>query len=227
MTNILFEIATWLVPLTIAIVFHEVAHGRMAHALGDPTAAELGRLSLNPIRHVDPFGTVILPMILAVSGAPIFGWAKPVPFNPTRLRDPRWGSVLVAAAGPASNIVLALVGALGVALAAKSLGAEEGSTMASVIIGNLSNFIAINLFLAVFNMIPLPPFDGSKVLAGFLPDGWRQSFQNLDRYALLFMIGLLFILPQFGPEFDVLSKLVDPPVRWLFEQIITLVSHLV
>jgi Zn-dependent protease len=178
MTNILFEIATWLVPLTIAIVFHEVAHGRMAHALGDPTAAELGRLSLNPIRHVDPFGTVILPMILAVSGAPIFGWAKPVPFNPTRLRDPRWGSVLVAAAGPASNIVLALVGALGVALAAKSLGAEEGSTMASVIIGNLSNFIAINLFLAVFNMIPLPPFDGSKVLAGFLPDGWRQSFQN-------------------------------------------------
>jgi Zn-dependent protease len=227
MTNILFEIATWLVPLTIAIVFHEVAHGRMAHALGDPTAAELGRLSLNPIRHVDPFGTVILPMILAVSGAPIFGWAKPVPFNPARLRDPRWGSVLVAAAGPASNIVLALVGALGVALAAKSLGAEEGSTMASVIIGNLSNFIAINLFLAVFNMIPLPPFDGSKVLAGFLPDGWRQSFQNLDRYALLFMIGLLFILPQFGPEFDVLSKLVDPPVRWLFEQIITLVSHLV
>ncbi len=225
--NILFEIATWLVPLTFAIVFHEVAHGRMAYLLGDPTAKDLGRLSLNPIRHVDPFGTIILPLMLALSSAPIFGWAKPVPFNPARLRNPRWGSVLVSAAGPASNIVMALIGAFGVALAARSFGAEDGGTLASLIIGNLSNFIAINLFLAVFNMIPLPPFDGSAVLAGFLPDGWRQSFQNLDRYGLLFMIGLIFILPQFGPEFNVLGKLVGPPVRWLFEHMITLVSHLV
>ena len=110
--NIIFQIAVWLVPLVIAIVFHEVAHGLVARRLGDPTAQQLGRLSFNPIRHVDPFGTVILPLILAISHAPVFGWAKPVPVDYRRLRHPRRDMVLVALAGPGMNLLLAIAGAL-------------------------------------------------------------------------------------------------------------------
>jgi Zn-dependent protease len=222
--EILFNIATWLVPLAIAIVFHEVAHGWVAKLFGDPTASELGRLSLNPIRHVDPVGTVILPMILAVTGAPIFGWAKPVPINPFRLRNPRWHMVLVAAAGPLSNILLAVLTALGIGVLLSVAGQSVGGGAAQFVMTNLTNFMAINLFLAVFNLIPIPPFDGSKMLAGFLPDGLRERFQGLDRYALLFMIGLLFILPMVAPQADVIGKLINPPVRWLFEHIISLVG---
>src|SRR5215212_9229494 len=109
--NMIFQIAVWLVPLVIAIVFHEVAHGLVARRLGDPTAQQLGRLSLNPIRHVDPFGTVILPLILAISHAPVFGWAKPVPVDYHRLRNPRRDMVLVALAGPGMNLLLAVIGA--------------------------------------------------------------------------------------------------------------------
>ena len=109
-SNIIYEIAVWLVPLVIAIVFHEVAHGLVARQLGDPTAEAKGRLSLNPVRHIDPFGTVILPMLLAISHAPVFGWAKPVPVNYGRLRNPRRDMVLVALAGPCMNLLLALAG---------------------------------------------------------------------------------------------------------------------
>jgi Zn-dependent protease len=221
-----FNIATWLVPLAIAIVFHEVAHGRVAKLFGDNSASDLGRLSLNPIRHIDPFGTVILPLILAVTGAPIFGWAKPVPIDPNRLRNPRWHMVLVAAAGPASNIALALITAVVMGLTLRGVGDASSATVPAFLLANLTNFIAINLFLAVFNMIPVPPFDGSKVLAGFLPDGLRERFQRLDRYALMFMILLLVVIPQVAPQADVIGRLVFPPVSWMFEKLAVVIDAL-
>jgi Zn-dependent protease len=225
MSKIIFDVATWLVPLAIAIVFHEVAHGRVAKHFGDPTASDLGRLSLNPIRHIDPFGTVILPTLLAVTGAPIFGWAKPVPIQQSRLRNPRWHMVLVAAAGPASNILLALTTALGMGLALRILG-DSQNLVAGFVVANLANFISINLFLAVFNMIPIPPFDGSKVVAGFLPPQLGAKFQALDRYALLFMIGLLVVLPRLAPQANVIARIVIPPVQWLYDQMGQIITAL-
>src|SRR5882757_3535431 len=118
MTSWIYNVATWLVPLAIAIVFHEVSHGRVANWFGDTTAAERGRLSFNPLRHVDPFGTVLLPLLLALSNAPVFGWAKPVPVNRNRMRNPRWNMVVVALAGPAMNIALALLGGIALGLVA-------------------------------------------------------------------------------------------------------------
>ena len=219
----LFTVATLIVPLVFAIVFHEVAHGRTARMLGDNTAAELGRLSLNPLRHIDPFGTVLLPLLLALAGAPVFGWAKPVPVNPRRLRNPRWGMVLVALAGPATNIALVLLAVAGLIFVAPLVSAQASGAM-QFVAASLVGFVTINLFLALFNMIPVPPFDGSKVLAGFLPDGLRQRFQRLDRYALLIMIAMLLVLPRLGPQFDVIGKLVVPPVQWVLGHIANLVQ---
>jgi Zn-dependent protease len=210
----LFRIATWLVPLTIAIVFHEVAHGATARHFGDMTAAKAGRLTLNPLRHVDPFGTVILPLMLAVSGAPVFGWAKGVPINPNRLRNPRWHMVLVALAGPVSNLVMALISAILFGFLVRILPdvsiAEDG-----FLATNLKNFIMINLFLATFNMLPLPPFDGSRVLGGLLPPKLAAPYRRLDRYGLFIMLGLLVVLPRLSPSFNVIGTVVVPPVETL------------
>lgn len=225
-TKLAFDIGTWLIPLTIAIVFHEVAHGAVAKWFGDMTASERGRLSLNPIRHVDPLGTVILPLILAVSGAPVFGWAKPVPVVPQRMRNPRWNMVAVAAAGPATNIILALVAMLALVATLPALAAAKGSLVGDFLSANLLNFVAINLFLAVFNMLPIPPFDGSKVLAGILPPPLGSRFSRLDRYALPILILLLVILPQFVPAANVLPKIVLPPVEVLYETMFNLASSL-
>lgn len=216
MNEALFQIAALIVPLIFAIVFHEVAHGYVAKLLGDPTAAERNRLSLNPLRHVDLFGTIILPGMLKLIGAPVFGWAKPVPVDPRRLRNPRWGMVLVALAGPGMNIVMMLVAAL----AARYLLPHAGGNLVTAFAGlSLIYFIQLNLFLALFNMIPVPPFDGSRVLAGFLPDGPRQWYQGLDRYALPIMIAMLVLLPQLGPQFDVIRKLVVPPFVWIYTHV--------
>lgn len=221
MNDTLFQVAALIIPLVFAIVFHEIAHGWVARALGDPTAAELGRLSLNPIKHVDLFGTIILPGMLKLVGAPVFGFAKPVPVDYRRLRNPRWGMVLVALAGPGMNIVMMFAAAL----AARALLPNIGDNLALGFIGlNLINFIQLNLFLAVFNMIPVPPFDGSRVLAGFLPDGPRQWFQGLDRYALLIMVAMLVVLPMLGPKFDIIRRLVMPPFIWAFTGVLQLVG---
>lgn len=225
MNDMIFKIATWLIPLTFAIVFHEVAHGAVARMFGDMTASNAGRLSLNPIRHVDPFGTVILPMFLAITGAPMFGWAKPVPVRQSQLRNPRWHMVLVAAAGPASNIVLALLAGLALGIASQALP-ENAGLAGNFLIANLINFIAINLFLAVFNMLPLPPFDGSKVLAGFLPPTLALKWQSLDRFALIIMLVLLIGLPRISPQADVLARFVVPPVQWMFGAITTVTGSL-
>ncbi|HMC91303.1 MAG TPA: site-2 protease family protein [Allosphingosinicella sp.] len=208
--NIVFRAATWLIPLVVAIVFHEVAHGWVANVFGDPTARRLGRLSLNPVRHVDPVGTIILPLVLAVSGAPVFGWAKPVPVVAHRMRNPRLHMMLVALAGPGMNLLLAVVGALALA---GLIAAAPPPGMIWVFIGvNLFNFVAINVFLAVFNLLPIPPFDGGHVIEGLLPRPLAVHYAKLSRYGFVLLIGLLFVLPKLFPGADIVGRLVRPPV---------------
>jgi Zn-dependent protease len=229
MDNTFFNtIATWLVPLAFAIVFHEVAHGYVARIFGDNTAHNEGRLTLDPIKHVDPIGTVALPIMLALAKAPIFGWAKPVPVNPNNLRNPRWHMVLVAAAGPASNVLLAVLTMIFIAVSGIMV-AEDGAVTDSVtkfFQDNLENFFKINLFLAVFNMIPLPPFDGSKVLAGFLPRDMAETFQSWDRYALPIMLVLFLIIPMLMPNLGLVEMIIGPPYLWLSETIMSVVYAL-
>jgi Zn-dependent protease len=215
--NLFWDAATWIVPLVIAIVFHEVAHGLVANALGDPTAKQRGRLSLNPIRHVDPLGTVALPMLLAISGAPVFGWAKPVPVVARRLRNPRFHMILVALAGPGMNLLLALVAALMIA----ALVALAPSGIGWAFVGqNLLNFMAINIFLAVFNMIPLPPFDGGHIVEGLLPPALATQYRKLRRYGFLLLIVLLLIIPRMFPGADIVDRVVGPPVKWLIHALL-------
>jgi Zn-dependent protease len=211
--NIVFRVATWLIPLVIAIVFHEVAHGWVANAFGDPTARRRGRLSLYPIRHVDPIGTVVLPLFLAVSGAPVFGWAKPVPVVARRMRNPRVHMILVALAGPGMNLLLAVVGA--VALAVLVAAAPPPGLGWLFVALNLFNFVAINIFLGVFNMLPIPPFDGGHVVEGLLPRWAAVQYAKLQRYGLLLLVGLLFLLPKLYPGADIVRAVVLPPVDWL------------
>lgn len=210
-SNVIYEIAVWLVPLIIAIVFHEVAHGLVARQLGDPTAEKKGRLTFNPIRHIDPFGTLVLPMILAVSHAPVFGWAKPVPVNYRRLRNPRRDMVLVALAGPGMNFLLALIGTAILAATVSISGGARGG-MPAFVAANALNFVLINLFLAVFNLIPLPPFDGGHVVEGLLPRSLARSFRRIGRYSLLVFVVLLLVLPAISPRADVVARIVSPVV---------------
>jgi Zn-dependent protease len=217
--KLLYDVSVWLIPLSIAIIFHEVAHGRVARFFGDQTASEQGRLSFNPLRHVDPIGTVVLPLILAVTGAPVFGWAKPVPVNSNRMRNPRWNMVAVAAAGPISNILLALASGLILGVVSRQVAGGPPGAASAFLLANLVNFIAINLFLAVFNMMPVPPFDGSKVLAGILPPPLSAKFRSLDRFGFMLVFILLVLIPQFAPSLNVVSRIVVPPVGWMFSVI--------
>jgi Zn-dependent protease len=218
--TILFQVATWLIPLVFAIVFHEISHGWVANAFGDPTARRLGRLSPNPVRHVDPIGTVALPLILAVTGAPVFGWAKPVPVTASRMRNPRFHMVLVALAGPGMNLLLALLA--GFALAAIRW-VEPGPGLASLfLIANLVNFLAINVFLAVFNMLPIPPFDGGHVVEGLLPRGLAVHYAKLRRVGFALLIFLLLVVPMIFPRADLVERVVLPPVNFLTRLIGTL-----
>ena len=211
--DVLFQAATWLIPLIAAIVLHEISHGWVANAFGDPTARDLGRLSLNPVRHVDPIGTVILPLVLAVSGAPVFGWAKPVPVVAKRMRNPRLHMMLVALAGPGMNLLLALVAGIVLALVRpEALPAAPGALF---LLANLVNFIAINLFLAVFNLLPLPPFDDGHVVEGLLPRPFARHYAKLARFGFPLLIFLLLILPMLVPQANVVERVIRPPVEWL------------
>jgi Zn-dependent protease len=211
--NLAFQIATWLIPLVVAIVLHEVSHGWVAGAFGDPTAREQGRLSLNPIRHVDPVGTVVLPLVLAVSGAPVFGWAKPVPVVAQRMRNPRVHMMLVALAGPGMNLLLALLAGIVLALV-RPEGPPAGAGTLFLLL-NLINFIVINLFLAVFNLLPIPPFDGGHVVEGLLPRRLARHYAKLGRFGFLLLVFLLLILPMLVPEANIVERVVRPPVEWL------------
>lgn len=205
-----------LVPcLVIAIVFHEVAHGWVANMLGDPTAKEQRRLTLNPIRHVDPIGTLVVPGLLALAQGPIFGWAKPVPVVKDRLRNPRWGMVAVAAAGPGINFIMALLGAvlLGVTLRVLTAGAGEagnGAWLATLATG-LETFILINIFIALFNLLPIPPFDGSHIVEGVLPRRASDAYAKLRPFGMVLFLGLI-ALTWFAPQLGVVENVVLPPV---------------
>ena len=210
-------LAVILIPcLIIAIVFHEVAHGWTALALGDPTAKEQRRLSLNPIRHVDPIGTLLVPGALALFGGPIFGWAKPVPVRGDRLRDPRFGMVAVAAAGPATNLVLAFIGALVFGAVSGTIIAS-GGTPPDWLLSAGGMFILINVFLALFNLLPIPPFDGSHIVGGLLPPKWAANWQKLQSMGMLFFIILIAATWAF-PNSGLIENTVLPPVLWLQER---------
>lgn len=206
--------ATWLVPLVIAIVFHEVAHGWVARAFGDPTAHDQGRLTFNPLKHVDPVGTIILPLVLALASAPIFGWAKPVPVVQSRLRNPRVDMMLVALAGPGMNVLLAIVAtaAMGIVVGASGGEMAEGGA-ARFLIDNLLNFLLINIFLAIFNLIPLPPFDGGHVVAGLLPRAALPAWQRIGRLGFPVLLVLLVVLPMLSPRANVVGQVVGPIVQ--------------
>jgi Zn-dependent protease len=192
-------ISVWLLPVLIAVTFHEAAHGYVARYLGDETASKLGRVSLNPVRHIDPFGTIILPGLLLLVGSPfLFGYAKPVPINFRALRNPRSGRVLVAAAGPAMNIALALVSGLGFHLVAYL--PETAVQWAGL---NLRNSIIINVVLAIFNLFPIPPLDGGRIVVGLLPPVLGNWFSRLEPYGMLILLTLFIALPLLGEQLGV------------------------
>lgn len=211
--NIIYTIATVLIPLVIAIVFHEVAHGWVANYFGDPTAKKLGRLTFNPIKHVDPIGTIALPTLLAVTGAPIFGWAKPVPVVDRRMRKPRLHMMIVAFAGPAMNFILALFGVAGIAVMVYGGVDQQSGFVPQFILANLLNFVLINIFLALFNLLPIPPFDGSHIVEGLLPRRIVPYFQMLRPYGFFLLLFLLVVLPMLSPGSGIVERIVVPPVQ--------------
>jgi Zn-dependent protease len=220
--DIVFQVATWLIPLVIAIVLHEISHGWVAKAFGDPTASDLGRLSPNPIRHVDPIGTVVLPMVLAVTGAPVFGWAKPVPVIAAKMRNPRVHMMLVAAAGPATNLLLALIGAIAMALIIPDL--NPGARETPFVVATLENFLLVNVFLAVFNMLPMPPFDGGHVVEGLLPRRLAARYASIGKYGFLLLILLIVVLPMIAPQANIVERIVVPPVQLILGFLLGLVG---
>jgi Zn-dependent protease len=220
-----YDLSIWILPLVIAITFHEAAHGFVAHQLGDDTAYKLGRVSFNPLRHIDPFGTVMLPALLFLSHSPfLFGYAKPVPVNFRRLREPRSGMVLVALAGPATNILLALAAALSFHLV--DLIPANASQW---VVDNLKNMILINVVLAVFNMMPIPPLDGGRVAVGLLPRVLAVPLARLEPFGMLILIGILILLPlagsQFGLNLDVISAGLRTVTGFMIRLILTLTGN--
>jgi len=225
MTGTLFQILALAPALVFAIVFHEVAHGWTALALGDPTAKERRRLSLNPLRHVDPIGTLVLPGVLALAGAPVFGWAKPVPVIQQRLKNPRLGMMAVAAAGPLTNLVMAALGAVAVGLLVRGGNPPDMSVGGFALLA-LTFFMLINVFLAFFNLLPIPPFDGSHIVEGVLPRRWANVYRRLRPVGMVLFLGLV-ALTWYGPTSGILTHLIGPPIEWMlgrFDALVRLVS---
>ncbi|MFL2669381.1 MAG: site-2 protease family protein [Alphaproteobacteria bacterium] len=225
MSSVIYQVSVWIVPVLVAITFHEAAHGYVAWRLGDHTAKDLGRVTFSPIRHIELMGTIVIPLVLLIFRAPfLFGWAKPVPVNFTNLRKPRRDMVLVAAAGPGTNLLLALISAILLHIV-PFFGDETGKWISN----NLGNSILINLVLAVFNMLPLPPLDGGRVAVGLLPKKLGEQLARLERVGFLIVLLLLFVVPivgnAFGLDWNLLVWLLGAPVDVLFRLVMVLTGH--
>ncbi|MCS6878751.1 MAG: site-2 protease family protein [Geminicoccaceae bacterium] len=215
-------LSVWLLPVLLAITLHEAAHGWAADKLGDDTARRLGRVTVNPLAHVDPFGTVLVPGALVLLGSPfVFGWAKPVPVAFHRLRRPKRDMVLVAAAGPAVNLVQAVVAAW-----AMHLTDLLPPRLGEWVHANCNNAVFANIFLAAFNLLPLPPLDGGRILTGLLPLPFARVFARLERVGLVVLLLLAVIVPllarELGFAFNPLLAVLMPLAELLFRLVLAL-----
>jgi len=223
--TILATASVWVLPVVLAITLHEAAHGFVAHRLGDDTAFRLGRVTINPLKHIDPVGTILMPAILLLLRAPfLFGYAKPVPVNFNALRNPRRDMVLVALAGPVTNIVLGTVAA-----ALFHLVPHLPGNAAQWVAQNLKNALIINVVLAVFNMLPIPPLDGGRVVVGLLPNVLAVPFARLEPFGMMILIALLLFLPmlglQIGVDLNIISHLILRPTEAILRAILLVTGN--